>query len=90
MINKYAGASGVQDNVSSSGGTLTSDSPTDGVDEPAWKKARRDMTAKHISINISNDHVLQQYRLVNALYLHCIFYGIIMVEVRNKSKNFNC
>lgn len=59
MISKYC---------STSTGMAASPGPTSSAnndDEPAWKKAKQEMIAKHINVGSSTDRELQQYRCIS-------------------------
>jgi hypothetical protein len=79
VINKFVGEIAVQDNVPNSAVTLPSNSPSDGTDESAWNKARRDMIAKHIATNRTDERELQQNRLViSFLHAECPLFTLFL------------
>jgi hypothetical protein len=45
--------------------TPGSNSSADNDDEPAWKKAKQEMIAKHTNVTSSTDRELQQYRCIS-------------------------
>jgi hypothetical protein len=59
MISKYCSTS--------TGMAVTpgSNSAADTDDEPAWKKAKQEMIAKHTNVILSTDRELQQYRCIS-------------------------
>ena len=63
MIEKYCSAA-TPDNADSASGQPAYDSEPV---EPAWKKAKLEMLAKHSSVRSSNDRELQQYRCISTM-----------------------